>query len=367
MKPNILTLTALLLVGASDLFAQQTDEKLAPLLQVPRGYTVLKTSQPIIVDGKNDETAWSKASWSEAFEDIEGKPEKKPATATRFKLLWDNDNLYVYCRFDEEHIWATLKEHDQSIFQDNALEMFIDPDGDTHNYMEFQINAFAAIWDLLLNKPPRNGGPSITDWDIKGLKKAVYIDGTLNDPSDKDKFWGIELAVPLRTFRFGGNSSMPKEGSTWKMNVTRVQREVDIKDGAYVKRTGTNGRPVQPGYSCWSVPGIVNFHYPERWGIIRFAGENETNLQFIDQDAERLKLKVWKYYYLQQEYKAQNGKYATDLTVLQKNFPGVTFGDTDNLKLVATDLQFVLQAENTKLKLAVSVDHDSKFAVKSLP
>jgi len=122
--------------------------------------------------------------------------------------------------------------------------MFIDPNGDTHNYMEFQINAFAAIWDLMLNKPPRNGGPSLTVWDIKGLKKAVYVDGTLNNPSDKDKFWGIELAVPLRTFRFGGNNSMPKLESTWKMNITRVYREVDVKDVAYVKKLGANGRPV---------------------------------------------------------------------------------------------------------------------------
>ncbi len=366
MKRSIVMITAMLAMYVS-LVAQQSDEKLAPLLTVPRSYNIIKTSQPLNIDGKNDESAWSKAAWSEPFEDIEGKPEKQPATSTRFKLLWDNENLYVYCRFDEEHIWATLKEHDQSIFQDNALEMFIDPDGDTHNYMEFQINAFSAVWDLLLNKPPRNGGPSITDWDIKGLKKAVFIDGTLNNPADKDKFWGIELAVPLRTFRFAGNNSIPKIGSTWKMNVTRVQREVDIKDGTYVKRLGTNGRPVQPGYSCWSVPGLINFHYPERWGVVRFADENQTDLQFLDIEAERMKLTVWKYYYLQQDYKSKTGKYATTFDMLRKDFPAVNFVDSQSLNLVATDLQFTIKAESAKLKFAVSVDHDSKFVVKMLP
>ncbi len=367
MKPQFFPLIALMFLGPADLSAQQTDDKLAPLLTIPRSYTILKTSQPLTIDGKNDEDVWSKAAWSEPFEDIEGKPEKKPATISRFKLLWDNHNLYVYCRFDEEHIWATLKDHDQSIFQDNAFEMFIDPDGDTHNYIEFQINAFAAIWDLMLNKPPRNGGPSITDWDIKGLKKAVFIDGTLNNPSDKDKYWGIELAVPLRTFRYGGNNSMPKIGSTWKMNITRVYREVEIKDGAYVKKMNTNGRPVQPGYSCWSVPGLVNFHYPERWGIVRFADENETNYQFVNVEAERIKLTVWKYYYLMQEYRAKNGKYPTDFALLEKHFPGVSFNDNQDIKLIGTDIQFLLQNNSSKLKLAVSVDHDSKFATKILP
>lgn len=353
-------------VAVSNVSAQQSDEALAPLLQIPRSYTILKTSQTIAIDGKNDETAWSKAPWSESFEDIEGRPEKKPNVSTRFKLLWDDQYLYIYTRFDEEHIWATLKERDQSIFQDNAFEMFIDPDGDTHNYMEFQINAFAAIWDLLLNKPPRNGGPSVTDWDIKGLKKAVYIDGTLNDPSDKDKSWSIELALPLNTFRFGGRNSSPKVGTTWKMNITRVQREVDIKDGKYIKRTGANGRPVEPAYSCWSVPGIVNFHYPERWGIVRFADESETKMDFINPEVEKLKLIVWKYYYLQQEYRGINKAYALNLTMLIKAFPKVTFNDMAGLKLSGTDQQYILTLENPEQKIAVSVDHESKFAVKML-
>lgn len=367
MKSNLLTFATLMFAGTSGLFAQQTDEKLAPLLQIPRSYTILKTSQTINIDGKDDDGAWSKAPWSEPMVDIEGKAEKKPSTSTRFKLLWDNENLYVYCRFDEEHIWANLKEHDQSIFQDNALEMFIDPDGDTHNYMEFQINAFNAIWDLMLNKPPRNGGPSVTDWDIKGLKKAVYIDGTLNNPADKDKFWGIELAVPLRTFRYGGNASMPKVGSTWKLNITRVQREVDIKDGAYVKRNGPNGRPMQPAYYCWSPPGIINFHYPERWGIVRFADESETNMNFVNNEVEQLKLNVWKYYYLQQDYRAKNGKYATNFDQLKEDFPLVNFKESSSLRLTGTEFQYVIQAEDPKLKTAISVDHESKFVVKMLP
>ncbi|MEJ7779780.1 MAG: carbohydrate-binding family 9-like protein [Daejeonella sp.] len=367
MKVTALTLLAFFMVSPVWLLAQQTDEKLAPLLQIPRSYTILKTTQPLTIDGKNDEGVWDQAAWSTPFEDIEGKPEKKPAHSTRFKLLWDEENLYVYCRFDEEHIWANLKEHDLAIFQDNAFEMFIDPDGDTHNYMEFQINAFAAVWDLLLHKPPRNGGPSITDWDIKGLKKGVYINGTLNNPSDKDKFWGIELALPLKTFRFGGNNFMPKIGSTWKMNITRVQREVDIQDGKYVKRTGPNARPLLASYYCWSPQGIINFHYPERWGTVRFAGENEMNLNFINEEVERLKLQVWKYYYLQQDYKARNGKYASDLVQLQAKFPEVSFQEQPGIKLIATDLQFTVQLQNMSQKITLSVDQDGKFVSNILP
>ncbi|MEJ7780852.1 MAG: hypothetical protein WKF68_14825 [Daejeonella sp.] len=51
-------------------------------------------------------------------------------------------------------------------------------------------------------------------------------------------------------------------------------------------------------------------------GIVRFADENEPNLQFLNVKAEQLKLTVRKYYYPEQEYKAKNGKYATDLAML---------------------------------------------------
>lgn len=79
-----------------------------------------------------------------------------------------------------------------------------------------------------------------------------------------------------------------------------------------------------------------------------------------------LKLTVWKYYYLQQDYKARNGKYATSIDILTEDFPGVTFNKVKGLKLFATDFQFTLLVENPRLKLAVSVDHDSKFVVKKL-
>ena len=44
------------------------------------------------------------------------------------------------------------------IFADNDYEIFINPDGSTHNYKEFEMNARAAWWDLALKAPYENGG-----------------------------------------------------------------------------------------------------------------------------------------------------------------------------------------------------------------
>jgi hypothetical protein len=44
-------------------------------------------------------------------------------------------------------------QHNEIIYHDNDFEVFVDSDGSTHNYKEFEINANNATWDLLLNKP----------------------------------------------------------------------------------------------------------------------------------------------------------------------------------------------------------------------
>ncbi len=355
----------LLFLTISEVNAQTTDQAMEPLLQVPREYTILKTSVPPTIDGKNLEAGWAQAPWSESFEDIEGRPEKKPVHSTRFKLLWDKDYLYVYTQFEEKHIWAKLKEHDQSVFQDNALEIFIDPDGDTHNYVEFQINALETVWDLIMTKPYRNGGLNLTDWDIKGLKKAVHVNGSLNKSDDEDKYWSIELAIPLKSFRFSGNNTFPKEGSIWRMNLTRVQWETDIVNGIYIKKKGPNGRAGMPVYTCWAPPGIINFHYPERWGYVRFGGE--LSEKFLDPGLEQSKLSLWKYYYLQQEYKTKNGIYALNADELRSAFPGVNIKNVPYIKIISTPGQFSLQLPIPPSGILLTLDNEGKFLEKPIP
>ena len=50
-------------------------------------------------------------------------------------------------------------QHDAVIFHNNDFEVFIDPDGDTHNYYELEINALNTVWDLFITKPYRELNP----------------------------------------------------------------------------------------------------------------------------------------------------------------------------------------------------------------
>ena len=103
-----------------------------------------------MLTGRLSHSDWQRAPWTDLFVDIEGDVKPRPRFDTRVKMLWDESYFYVGAVLNEPHVWATLTEHDSVIFHDNDFEVFIDPDGDNHQYYEYEINAFGTDWDLRL-------------------------------------------------------------------------------------------------------------------------------------------------------------------------------------------------------------------------
>ncbi len=230
-------------------------------------YVAPRISEIAHLDGRLDKPQWQLCPWSDDFVDIEGDKKPLPRHRTRMKMAWDAHALYIAADLEEPHLWATLTEHDSVIFHDNDFEVFIDPDGDTELYGELELNALNTTWDLLLVKPYRNGGPAINGWEIKGLRTAVHLDGTLNDPSDIDRGWSIEIAIPWAALQeISKVPSPPRKGDVWRINFSRVQWVLDIVNGKYVKRPG-----LPEDNWVWSPQGVVDMHQPEMWGELEFG------------------------------------------------------------------------------------------------
>lgn len=224
-------------------------------------YNCPRAGKPIVIDGRLDDEAWRKARWTDAFIDIEGDKKPKPRFRTRAKMLWDDNYFYVGADLEEPHVWATLTKHDSVIFHDNDFEVFIDPNGDTLEYYEFEINALNTGWDLFLDKPYRHGGKARNEWEIPGLRTAVHIRGTLNNPSDRDRGWSVEIAFPWKAFA----EAAPLPRQEWRVNFSRVQWQHESKGGRYSKVPKT-----KEDNWVWSPQGLINMHVPEKWGRVRF-------------------------------------------------------------------------------------------------
>jgi hypothetical protein len=240
---------------------------------LPLQYLAGRAAEPIRVDGRLDEKSWAQAPWTANFTDIEGVIRPAPRFRTRVKMLWDDRYWYIAAQLQEPDLWATIRERDAVIFRDNDFELFVDPSGTAHRYFEVEMNQFATVWDLFLPKPYSEGGHAVNEWNIDGLKIAVTLQGTINNPRDHDRGWTVELAIPWAAFADSGRNVVPpREGDTWRVNFSRVEWDVDTVRGGYVKRKDAAGKPLPEHNWVWSPQGVINMHVPAMWGFVQFGG-----------------------------------------------------------------------------------------------
>lgn len=282
--------------------------------KLPLSYVAYRTGSAIEVDGRLDEDCWKNAPWTEEFADIEGYHMPAPLHRTRAKILWDDEYLYIGAELEEPHIWATYTKDETVIFHENNFEIFIDPNGDTHNYYELEVNALGTKWDLMLVKPYRNGGPPINSWEIIGLKIGIHLAGTINQPADKDTLWSVEIALPWEVLReTAPGRRNPGPGDQWRINFSRVQWQRDIVGGEYVKRINPEtGRPFPEYNWIWSPTGLIDMHLPERWGYVQFSGKESGSgtEDFLPDPDEEIKYALREIYHLQRVFFSEHHRYA---------------------------------------------------------
>jgi len=230
------------------------------------------TPQAPVVDGTPDEPCWEIAPWTTDFVDIRGGQWPAPAHRTRARLLWDEEALYVAAELVEPGLWGTFTTHDAIIYHEHDFEVFLDPDGDTHDYYELEINALGTVWDLFLTRPYRDDGTALNGWELAGLRSAVALTGTLNRPEDVDQGWTVEMALPWAALREAAHRELPpRPGDAWRLNFSRVEWQLEVVDGAYTKQRDAQGKALPEENWVWAPQGLVAMHYPERWGLLRFT------------------------------------------------------------------------------------------------
>lgn len=219
----------------------------------PPEYTVYQTRSPIKIDGKLDEPSWFTAPATSPFHFTWYESGKKEQTVV--KMLWDSENLYIGLVADDEFLTARHKDHDGKVFEDDCFEIMIAPHPSTPNiYFNVEWNVLGAYVDN--HRPNGPDKPRAPVWDAEGVEIAGTWSGTLNDHSDRDRYWITEAKIPLRNFaKVAGG--MTKPGDRWHINLNRHGGEKNVQ------------------YSQWSKADTAKpaFHTPHRFGRITFSGE----------------------------------------------------------------------------------------------
>lgn len=164
---------------------------------IQRVYQCRRADAEMRIDGRTDESCWETA---EIIELVLPVSLQMPVSRTQARMLYDNAFLYVGFRAYDKDIWSYYTERDSKTCGEDCLEVFVKTHPELEPYYNFEINALGTVYDAY-NVKRRAGGDDGNHrwklWDCEGLMVGISIQGTLNDCSDEDEYWQMELAIPF--------------------------------------------------------------------------------------------------------------------------------------------------------------------------
>jgi len=171
---------------------------------VKRTYTTAFAKTAPIIDGKGNDEAWDLVEWTSDFIQSQPQENKPPSQQTSFKILYDNENIYLFFRaFDTEpdKISKIMARRDN--FDGDMIFVELDSHFDKQTDFLFCASASGAKSDAAMSG---DGNNEDDNWNPVWYMKT----------SIDDKGWCAEMKIPLSQLRFGN-----KEEQIWGLQVTR--------------------------------------------------------------------------------------------------------------------------------------------------
>ena len=132
------------------------------------------------------------------------------------------------------------RSRDDALWEEEVVEVFLDPFGDSLCYFEIEINPLNTVTDLFIRRT-WTGLKRDLRWNCEGLVTAC---GTLAYG------WVAAFQIPFASL----GDCHPSRSPVWRVNFSRIDRPKD-----------------QPReLSAWSPTRVNSFHVPGRFGFLRF-------------------------------------------------------------------------------------------------
>jgi len=217
-------------------------------------YRCYRATGAIKLDGKLDEPSWRKADDTGVFVVYSG--EADPQNSTTARLVWDDRFLYAAFQCKDSDIYATHTERNAPLYEQDVVELFVENKASTEgHYLEYEVSPKAVLFDLYLTAPFK--GKALAS---KGFAAGAKVTGSLNDPTDDDSGYTVEIAIPFEDI-YQEAGARPGNGERVRLNLYRIDYQTPQK-------LGETGKA--PRFLTWSPTTKVNFHMPERFGTVTF-------------------------------------------------------------------------------------------------
>jgi hypothetical protein len=175
--------------------------------------------------------------------------------ATVFRAVWNDIGLFV--RFDaaDSDPWHTLTDHDAKLWDEEVVEIFLQPDARAPEYGEIEMSPGNVSCDVWVNPGTRRFDLS---WNLEGLGTRVIVQ---RDAGGRVTGWIAVGLLPWRGFASAatGATLPPRAGDQWRFNVFRIERP------------GGRAAPKRDAlFLAWSPMGKTTFHVPEAFRAMVF-------------------------------------------------------------------------------------------------
>ena len=222
-------------------------------------FKVSKATDSIVIDGKMDEASWNKTE-SRTFNYIYKVEKPSDEQKTTFRMLWDETNLYLFYQFEDKYLTARETKRDGKPFFDDCAEIFIIPVPDSlDTHFGFELNLYKAANDFIyFNNYYKGKKIALKTFNPEFITEVTY-NGTINDNSDEDQGWTMEVEIPIAVFGFLGEFEPVQLGNRWAFLAIRQDRN-DIEGERRVTST------IFPIYDIKK-----DVHQPNRFGLMEFV------------------------------------------------------------------------------------------------
>jgi len=160
--------------------------------------------------------------------------------STELRIAWDAEELRVLFHSHDTNPWATLTQRDGPLWEEEVVEVFLDPTGDGECYFEIEVNPLNTVLDLVLRRN-RSGYKKDLSWNCESFRSSV---------AHTSVGWATEMSIPFRSLA----CDLPRQGTIWRANFLRIDRPPN------------RDREL----SAWSPTHRPTFHAPERFGELLF-------------------------------------------------------------------------------------------------
>ena len=218
-------------------------------------YTCKKIDNDFSVTGKRDHPVWNLAHSVQLVDAITGEPGR---FNTDVRVLYSDNYLYVGFRCEDDYIWGKVNKHDGAIYDEECVEVFLNPAASLRQYYEINLSPKGVSYDanILNSRTPEkqfNEFSAFPQWNVNDLHTKVSVEGKTDIPG-KGRWWTAEYAIPFEEI-YGAAHIPPKPGDVWRVNFYRID----------------SPQKGQREHYAWSKTERAAFHLPWRFGYLKFG------------------------------------------------------------------------------------------------